>query len=222
MNEEREMIIRKRGLSPSVQRRAAFQEVPGESEADAVRDAFLQAAGTQPASAASVLGFSDDSTRARAVTRMQEERGNGFVQRVVAEERGTPGRLMGLSQDEMVGEVQQRKGSGSTLPEAARQPLEQHMGADLTKVRVHTDSEAVSLSRELEASAFTVGSDIFFAEGQYDPSSSSGLGLLAHEIAHVGQQGGLGNTAQRQVNPEEEEEGVQRQAAPEEEEEAQP
>ena len=88
MSEEREMIIRKRGLSPTVQRRHV--QGGAESEADAVRDAFLQAAGTQPVSAASALGFSDDSTRA-CRHRMQEERGNGFVQRVVAEERELAG-----------------------------------------------------------------------------------------------------------------------------------
>jgi hypothetical protein len=118
----------------------------------------------------------------------------------------------------MVDEVLQRKGTGSELPSAARQQLEGHFGADLGQVRVHTDNEAANLNRELNAQAFTVGSDVFMAEGKYDPTSSEGQGLLAHELTHVGQQTGFGGQGvQREAVPEEEEE-VQREAAPEEEE----
>ena len=219
MSDER--IMREKGLDQTraTQRKSAeFQEVPGEAEADAVRDAFLRGAGAQPAAVASALSDADGATRAHAVNRLQEERGNSYIQRVVAEARGTPGRLVGLAQSEMVDEVAQRKGSGNPLPEGARQPLQEHLGADLSGVRVHADGEATALSRELNADAFTVGSDIFFAEGQYEPTSSHGQGLLAHELAHVGQQTGFdGHGVQRQGAPEEEE--VKRQAAPEEEEE---
>ncbi len=79
---------------------------------------------------------------------------------------------------------------------------------------------SAALNRELNAQAFTVGSDIFMAEGKYNPGSSEGQGLLAHELTHVGQQGGLGGPGvQRAGNPEDEEDQVQRQAAPGEEEE---
>lgn len=207
--------------SSAVQRKPAdFQEVPGEAEADAVRDAFLKSAGPNPASQASALSNADSATRAHTLNRLQQERGNAYVQRVVVEARGTPGRLVGQSQPEMVDEVLQRKGAGSPLPEDTRQQMEGHFGADLGGVRVHTDGEAAALNRELNAQAFTVGGDIFFAEGKYNPSTSEGQGLLAHELAHVGQQTGFGGQAvQRQAAPEEEEEQVQRQAAPEEEEE---
>jgi hypothetical protein len=70
--------------------------------------------------------------------------------------------------------------------------MEAHFGADLSGVRVHSDGEAGSLNRELDAQAFTVGSDIFFDEGKFNPTSSEGQGLLAHELTHVGQQGGFG------------------------------
>jgi hypothetical protein len=98
--------------------------------------------------------------------------------------------------------------------------LEGHFGADLSGVRVHTDNGAATLNRELNAQAFTVGSDIFMAKGKYNPGSAEGQGLLAHELTHVGQQGGLGGQGvQREGNPEEEEDQVQRQAAPGEEDE---
>lgn len=183
---------------------ADFQEAPGETEADAVRDAFLKGAGPDPAAQAAALSDADGAVRARAVSRLQQEHGNAYVQRVVAEARGTPGRLVGLSQPEMVDEVLQRKGSGSPLPEGARDRLEGYFGADLGAVRIHADGEAAALNRELNAQAFTVGSDIFFAEGKYNPSSSEGQGLLAHELTHVGQQTGFGGQAvQRQADEEE-------------------
>ena len=196
---------------------AEFQEAPGEAEANTERDAFLQRAGNSTASQAAALTQADGGLRAQAVSRLQQERGNAYVQRVVAETKGTPGRLVGMSQPEMVDEVLQRKGLGQPLPGDAQSRMESHFGADLSGVRVHADGEAKALNSELDAQAFTVGSDIFFAEGKYNPTSSEGQGLLAHELTHVGQQTGFGAQAvQRQSNPEEEE--VQRQASPEEEE----
>ena len=185
---------------------AEFQEAPGEVEAEASRDAFLHGAAAGSAGLAGVLGNADSATLARAVNRLQREQGNSYVQRVVTEARGMPGRLVGQSQGEMVQEVLQRKGSGSPLPEAASSRLETHFGAPLDGVRVHADSEAAALSRELEARAFTVGSDVFFAEGQYNPHSTEGHALLAHEVTHVGQQTGFASAVQREEEPLSEEE----------------
>jgi hypothetical protein len=60
--------------------------------------------------------------------------------------------------------------------------------ADFSGVRVHTGAEANTLNRSLNARAFTTGRDIFFRDGEYSPGSSSGRGLLAHELTHVMQQ----------------------------------
>lgn len=213
--------------------RSEFQEAPGETEADGTRDAFLKQAGPAPAQVAAALTGTDAGLRSSAVSRLQEERGNQYVQRVVEEARGTPGRLVGLSQAEMVDEVRGRAGGGSPMPEGTQQQMEGFFGAGLSDVRVHSDGEAHALNQELGAQAFTVGSDVFFAEGKYQPGSREGQGLLAHELTHVGQQTGFGGPAaqrdekppedelQRQAKPEEEEEEktVQREAKPEEEEE---
>jgi hypothetical protein len=217
MSDEADRLRLRPEREPAVQPASpAFEEVPGEPEADAVRDAFLSRSGAEPAELGPALSGADGGVRARAVSRLQRERGNAYVQRVVAEARGAPGRLVGKSQPEMVGEVLQRKGSGSPLPQGTRQQMEGHFGADLSGVRVHSDGEAAALSRELQAQAFTVGSDVFFAEGKYDPSSRQGQGLLAHELTHVGQQTGFGGQAvQRQESAAEE---VQRQESAEEEE----
>ncbi len=217
MSEERDQQLVKRERASAIQRKAReFREVPGEDEADAVRDAFLNRAGQSAADVASRLGSADLSTRERVLNRLQQERGNAYVRRVVDEAKGTPGRLVGLSQPEMVEEVSRRKGSGSALPGGARAQMEGFFGADLGDVQIHADGEAAALSRELDAQAFTVGRDVYFAAGKYDPTSSAGQGLLAHELAHVRQQGGLGSSAQRADS--DDDEAVEREAAPEEEE----
>jgi len=64
------------------------------------------------------------------------------------------------------------------------------LGADLSAVRVHTDTQAARSTDAVQAKAYTVGSSIAFADGQYAPQSDSGKGLLAHELVHVVQWGG--------------------------------
>ena len=63
-------------------------------------------------------------------------------------------------------------------------------GVDFGSVRVHTGAEARDLNRSLHAYAFTSGSDIFFADGQFHPGTTDGDRLLAHELTHVVQQTG--------------------------------
>jgi hypothetical protein len=57
-------------------------------------------------------------------------------------------------------------------------------------VRVHTDDHADRLNRSVSARAFATGTDVYFARGEYNPGSTSGDKLIAHELAHVVQQRG--------------------------------
>ncbi len=100
--------------------------------------------------------------------------------------------------------IEARRGGGATLPDAAKRDMEGQFGQDFSQVRIHTDSEAADLCAETNARAFTVGSDIFFAPGEFSPESDSGRELLAHELTHVVQQGGTASTIQRRIesNPE--------------------
>ena len=68
--------------------------------------------------------------------------------------------------------------------------MERNFDVDFSNVRVHKDSNAVQMTRELNAQAFTYGRDIYFGAGRYNPRSSSGKRLLAHELTHVLQQNG--------------------------------
>ncbi|PWT95631.1 MAG: hypothetical protein C5B52_17440 [Bacteroidetes bacterium] len=81
------------------------------------------------------------------------------------------------------------RGSGSPLPKETRSQMESSFGADFSNVRVHSDSRAVEMSKNLHAQAFTSGSDIYFNQGKYDTGTQSGQHLLAHELTHTLQQG---------------------------------
>lgn len=77
---------------------------------------------------------------------------------------------------------------GHPLPDGARRFFEPRMGVDFGGVKVHTGAEAAAAARGLNAQAFTVGRDIGFARGHYNPASHGGRQLLAHELTHVVQQ----------------------------------
>lgn len=79
-------------------------------------------------------------------------------------------------------------GAGRTLPAAARADFQRGLAADFSGVRVHTDDAAAEAARSIDARAFTHGPHIAFAPGEYDPVSSAGRRLLAHELTHVVQQ----------------------------------
>lgn len=83
-----------------------------------------------------------------------------------------------------------QKGSGSPLSNEVRTFMEPRFGVDFSQVKIHADSEAVQMNRELNAQAFAHGRDIYFGAGKYNPSLSEGKRLLAHELTHVVQQTG--------------------------------
>ncbi len=80
---------------------------------------------------------------------------------------------------------------GRPLPEPIRHRLGQSLGADLSSVRVHTDARADRLNRSLDSNAATVGGNIFFRHGEYQPESRAGQELIAHEAVHTVHQGAV-------------------------------
>lgn len=79
------------------------------------------------------------------------------------------------------------RGGGHALDPATRGFFETRMGQDFSGVRVHTDAQAAQSARDIHARAYTVGRELVFGAGQYDPHSTTGRKLLAHELAHVAQ-----------------------------------
>jgi len=99
-------------------------------------------------------------------------------------------------------QINSSRGGGSSMDNGTKNFMESRFGTDFSDVKIHTGSQAVQMSRELNAQAFTVGNDIYFNEGKYSPNSDSGKHLLAHELTHTVQQtGGIGRKIQKLSNP---------------------
>jgi hypothetical protein len=131
---------------------------------------------------------------------LQQLVGNRAVQRLLAQRSSdSPTEL----DDETAGRINRERGGGQPLDTALQKQTSAAMGHDFSGVRVHTSPEADDLSRQLGAKAFTTGQDIFFREGAYDPHSSGGQELLAHELTHAVQQssGAVGGGGRMTVNP---------------------
>ena len=92
--------------------------------------------------------------------------------------------------DEVEARIAQSRGNGSPLPDQIRQKMEQQFGKDFSRVVIHTDMQSDELCKELNARAFAIGNDIYFATGEFNPDSERGQELLAHELTHVVQQNG--------------------------------
>lgn len=88
---------------------------------------------------------------------------------------------------------------GQPLAEEVRTELGTRLGADFSRVRVHADGRAAASARAVGANAYTVGDHIVFGDGRYAPHTRDGRHLLAHELTHVVQQGGIGLPAQLSV-----------------------
>lgn len=77
---------------------------------------------------------------------------------------------------------------GQPLDSLTRDLMESRFGYDFCQVRVHTDAQAAASARAVNALAYTVADHVVFGAGNYAPSSSAGLRLIAHELTHVVQQ----------------------------------
>lgn len=94
----------------------------------------------------------------------------------------------GEASEDLESSIQSARGGGQSLDPNVQTKMDQAMGADFSDVKIHTDSQSDRLNRSIQAKAFTTGRDIFFKQGEYNPSSNGGQELLAHELTHVVQQ----------------------------------
>jgi hypothetical protein len=114
-----------------------------------------------------------------AVLRLQRLAGNSGV-----------GSLVGRDGDEENSPVLDvvGKGGGAPLPADVRTDMEAHLDADLSDVRVHSGGAAAESAKAVQARAYTVGNDVVFGSGAYEPGTDQGRHTLAHELTHVVQQ----------------------------------
>jgi hypothetical protein len=153
----------------------------GEQEAERVADEVMRMPDREADSSSQAAPLSASTTLQRMCRECAEH------------EEGLQGKGGGSEADEIDGRVasgiRDLQGSGSPLPTPSRAFFEPRFGHDFAAVRIHTDSRAAGLARSVDARAFTLGESIVFGSGEYSPESGEGKRLLAHELAHVVQQG---------------------------------
>ena len=135
-------------------------------------------------------GFGESSAPIRRSTllQLQHTHGNRFVQRMLQLDREPEGESAVAPDVERT--IESTRGGGNALDSSAQGTMGKAFNADFSAVRVHTNTQADTLNQSLNARAFTTGQDIYFKQGEYNPGSSSGKELLAHELTHVVQQNG--------------------------------
>jgi len=119
--------------------------------------------------------------------------GNQYVQRLVDGQASTPGSAVD-TKDAVA------PGAGRRLDNPVQTEMEGRFGDSLSNVRIHTDTAAGEAARNIGARAFTMGQDIYFGRGAYQPESPQGRGLLAHELTHTIQQRGSGTGTQHALD----------------------
>ena len=161
---------------------------PEEQEADAISDRIMHShagAGIAPTSCS--CGSDEENMCDECRQRSQQtgsapsiqRRANGGANRTVNEAGGR--------EAPSIAHLPFRS-PGRPLDLATRRLMEDHFGANFSKVRVHTGPEAAASARSIDARAYTLGQHIVFDSGRYAPDSSEGKRLLAHELVHTLQQ----------------------------------
>ena len=120
------------------------------------------------------------------VLQLQRLIGNRAVTNLIQRKSSASAGLAGGPLEEgLADRIQQERGGGTSLDPSMRGEAGAKFNTDLSGVRVHTGEASAALSRQVGATAFTAGRDIFLGEGA-SPSDSS---LMHHEITHTLQQG---------------------------------
>jgi Domain of unknown function (DUF4157) len=114
----------------------------------------------------------------------------GFTQLIARMHDGEGILSGGLVHPDVEAAIAASHGKGQRLTGDISRRVESSVGSSLDDVRVHTDDHAAALARAVSARAFTVGSDIYFGAGEFNPGTRDGSQLIAHEAAHVVQQRG--------------------------------
>ncbi|WP_174296654.1 eCIS core domain-containing protein [Sphingomonas bacterium] len=164
---------------------------PLEREADAIADHIMRGEAPGPVSSApSRVGRSGRDPRDEPAWLRRGAVAKGIPERQGLPAGGTPGRLGGALRPTppIVAEV--LRSPGTALPPDTRRQMERSFGRDFASVRLHRGSHAAASAQAVDAAAYTVGRDIVVADGGFAPETCAGdRRLLAHELAHVAQQG---------------------------------
>lgn len=90
---------------------------------------------------------------------------------------------------------------GRPLDQDIKKDMEERFGYDFSFVRIHTGHGAARSAQEINAKAYTAGSNIVFARDSYSPASNDGKHLIAHELTHFIQQNETSTLSSIQKKP---------------------
>ena len=169
---------------------------PMEKEADHVADQVVQKMDKESVARKPIFDSkndkADDSVQRKVSGPSGSSTSGGGPGSSGSSSSGSGGAALGKSAGSVPAQVEHSiaasKGGGSALPDGTRKEMEQTIGSDLSSVRVHNDSAAGKMSKDLGAQAFTHGKDVYFGSGNYSPETKGGKHLLAHELTHTVQQ----------------------------------
>jgi len=154
---------------------------PLEHEADAMADKVMRAPETslvQPEQSCSSCDYDDQHIHLKPLANQ--------ITPFIQAKSDSPGPVSDL----VSGRINSTRGKGSAIDRDTKSFMESRFGADFSKVNIHYNDESAQLSTALNAKAFTVSNDIYFNSSQYQPETSTGRHLLAHELTHTIQQSG--------------------------------
>ena len=141
-----------------------------------------------------------------AVQRKEEDE---EIQRYTNSDRGR-----GPPMGNFSSKLNQSKGSGQPMDSATNSFMSSRFGTDFSNVKIHTGSEATSMSNSINAKAFTHQNHIYFNQGQYQPNTHEGKTLIAHELTHTIQQGAVSNQLQRKCSACQEDDSISERGPP--------
>ena len=150
--------------------------------------------------AAEVLAASDPATIVQALRELRESGGPGLLHKLMSVAGGAIERILGERSPDPKAEIAEHVGE-QVPPEpanasAALSEMSQQFGHSFDDVKIHVGKDASAKTGELSTKAVTVGRDIYFADGAFDPGSAEGKRVLAHELTHVVQQRNASPAAQ--------------------------
>ena len=144
--------------------------------ADGVRAIVRQRVGQGPTPTPALAGRAPEAPSGSGLLALQRAAGNATVSRLLEDEPASP--ILDVA----------GRGGGRPLEPAVADFMASRLGQDFGDVRVHTDYAASESARAINAQAYTVGTDVVFQIGRYQPDTPAGQRMLAHELTHVVQQ----------------------------------
>ena len=167
---------------------------PAEREAERVADAVMQTVPPEPTRTDGVDDAGREACPECGVERATDRPGDcptcGAGPGRSVRFAGASSRGAGTdASDDVAAQVRSASTGGRRLPGSVRTFFESRFGRDFSDVRVHTGPGADAAARSVDAAAFTLGSNVVFASGNYRPGTAEGRRLLAHELTHIVQNG---------------------------------